>query len=431
VTVVRVQCPHCKRRYRTKIEAFGRTAVCTKCSQTFKIGEARPPFEWQATDLAEDSWIGVPEPEEKKEMKHCIICDAPLLPDTVRCPECGTNQVTGLVHKSRRTRSAEESTIWSVIPFRLIGILLGIAILGAGVFWGVQCITRQSVQMGDELADAAMLSRVTKELERGEDEREIALNYAGYVKDSNLPRFTEMLAGNDARRRQAAMLLIATGQATRLDPLLAAARGDDPQAADASLATLWTIGPRRLVELSSHEDEAVRKTAVQALALIFDLDVNDTRVAQLSRPDPAPRKILLLNEICRPWPELVGSFVVTIGETSSPFTVEIEQIGKAFYLKAGNEEFITSRGDQRFDIPIHRWCTATGSAVDGRSVRQMMSGSVTLAARAGAIWEGQVAITLARVGPGPLPGFLPLDATAPGRRIEAPLHLERPARRTP
>ena len=56
--MIRVQCPYCQRRYRTMTEAMGKTAVCTGCNESFRIGEQRVPFQWKDTDLSEDSWIG-------------------------------------------------------------------------------------------------------------------------------------------------------------------------------------------------------------------------------------------------------------------------------------------------------------------------------------------------------------------------------------
>ena len=66
--MIRVQCPHCERRYRTVTEVMGKPAVCSKCKQTFRIGESRPPFQWKPTDLAEASWIGVQPPEEREKL---------------------------------------------------------------------------------------------------------------------------------------------------------------------------------------------------------------------------------------------------------------------------------------------------------------------------------------------------------------------------
>ena len=106
--VIRVLCPHCKRRYRTITEVMGREAVCHNCHVTFIIGQERPPFQWKQTDLAEDSWIGYVPPEKPEEIKHCIMCDAPLPSGSVRCPACGANQVTGIVHRSRGGEQTEE-----------------------------------------------------------------------------------------------------------------------------------------------------------------------------------------------------------------------------------------------------------------------------------------------------------------------------------
>src|SRR5688572_22366192 len=150
IRVLRVQCPHCQRRYRTILEACGRTAVCTKCSKTFKIGESRPAFEWKSKDLAEDSWIGVPPPEEKKELRHCIMCDAPLPPNVVRCPECGANQVTGVVHRAKVEPPKQRVTIGSIIPLRMIVLLSLLACIGLAGYYAILAITRSAIEAGDQ-----------------------------------------------------------------------------------------------------------------------------------------------------------------------------------------------------------------------------------------------------------------------------------------
>lgn len=424
--MIRVQCPHCQRRYRTKMEAFGRIAVCTKCARTFKIGESRPPFQWKATDLGEDSWIGVPEPEEKKEIKHCITCDAPLRPEMVRCPECGTNQVTGMVHKSRHRETTEEVSFWSTLPLRPIGIALAVVLVCAGIFWTARAIGRKGVQIGDEMADTGLTKRVAAQLDAGEEESDAVAKYAGMVKDANIERFAQMLASGTPTWRRAAGLLIGAGQQTNLAPVVAIARSDDATTAAAGLAALEAIGARQIVNLSNHQDEKVRHAAAEALTALSELDRGSAKLGELAKVMSAAQKIKLLNEACRPWPELVGAFTVKIDETASPFPVRVEQIGRTFYLQVGQTEFVTVRGTRQFTIPIHRWCAATGSAVDPRSARELLSGVVVLAGPTGAVWEGQVTLTARRKMSPPLPGFLPFEPPEPGQTIQAPVRLVRP-----
>lgn len=421
------------------MEAFGRTAVCTKCAQPFKIGASRPPFQWKNTDLAEDSWIGVPEPEEKKPLtKHCITCDAPLRPDMVACPECGTNQVTGVVRKPRGARRSDEDDRipwWTMVPIRPIAIVVAVVLIAAGVFYVAKSLGRKGVELGDEMADAGMVKRAETQLNAGEDETTLAPKFAGVVKDANIQRFANMLASGSPSMRRAVTMLIAEGQQTNLEPVVAVARSEDPAAAQAGLGALWAIGPRRLVELSNHEDAdaparaaQARTQAAKALTMLFALDPADSRIAKLGNAMDAGQKTRLLNEICRPWPELIGTFAVTIGETQSRFTVRVDQVGKAFYLKTGRGEFPTDRGLRQFTIPIRRWCAATGSAVDARSVGELMSGVVVLTSPTGAKWEGQITVTARRELIPPLPGFLPLEGLRVGQTHEAPILLVRPTR---
>lgn len=425
--MVRVQCPHCQRRYRTEIEAFGRTAVCTRCSRTFKIGESRPPFQWKHTDLAEDSWIGVPEPEEKREMKHCLICDAPLRPEMIRCPECGANQVTGVVHKQRRIEPASASR-WESFPLRPVLILLAIALIGGGVFWGIRLLSHKTAEMGEELADSTLAASVAGQLRGGAEPGDLAAKFAGRVTDANLRRFMSGLAAENPEARQAAVLLIGAGRVTHLEPLVAAARGADGRLRGSAREALAAMGPRRVVQLSCHEDEAVRRSAADALSVLFDLSRQDPRAARLDQPMRVEEKITLLNQLCRPWPLLEGPFVARIAEQVSPMTLVVEQVGKGFYLRIGLVEFTSSLEARRFEIPIHRWCSATGTAVDERSVRELLAGRVLLEAPTGAEWTGWIELTPRRRISGPLPGFLPLPGAQAGQTIRTEIRLVRPLR---
>ena len=325
-----------------------------------------------------------------------------------------------------------ELPFWSLIPLRPILIALAVFAVVAGTYLIGRAIGHKSVQLStqlsDELADTNLAGRVTRELEHGEDEAELASKYAGCVKDANLGHFTRMLESGAPTSRRTAILLIGAGQETNIAPVLAAARAQDATAAAIGSDTLAAIGPRRLVELSNHQDEKVRRGAADALALLFDLDPSNAKVARLAQAMPSARKIRLLNEVCRPWPELLGTFVVTVNQVPSPFTVQIEQIGKTFYLKLGQAEFVTARGTRQFTIPIYRWCTITGSAVDAGAVRELLGGSVSITSTTGASWQGQITVTARRQIQGPLPGFLPFEPPTPGQTISAPLTLDRPSR---
>jgi hypothetical protein len=136
----------------------------------------------------------------------------------------------------------------------------------------------------------------------------------------------------------------------------------------------------------------------------------------------------LLNDLCRPYPLLAGTFAVVINDTPSLFTVQVEQVGRMFYLKVDENEFASSPDTFVFTIPIHRWCAATGSAVDPVSVQELLGGEVRIASSHGASWEGQVKLTGKRRIAGDLPGFLPFEPPAPGQSVEAPVHLASPQR---
>lgn len=423
--MVRVQCPHCQRRYRTELEAFGRTAVCTRCAKAFKIGDSRPPFQWKHTDLAEDSWIGVPPPEEKREVKHCIICDAPLRPEMIRCPECGANQVTGVVHKHRAARPTESSA-WDWVPIRPILIVLAVAMVGSGVYWGFKLLGRKSQEMGNELADSALMATVARQIREGADEADLAARHAGQVNDENLVRFMAGLPAESPHTRRAAILLIGSGRATRLDPLVSAARGSDARTAESAFEALAAIGPRRLVQLSCDADPAVRASAAEAVRLLFDLKASDAKVAQLTEPMTPDEKLDLLNEICRYWPYLNGTFAAEINGSVSPMTLTIVQAGKVFVMRVGAVEFSTKGDSRRFEIPIDRWCAATGPAVDRKSVRELLGGRIVLEAGAGVEWKGRVELTARRRITGALPGFLPLPTPDMGKSLETEIRLVRP-----
>ncbi len=411
------------------MEAFGRVAVCTGCHQTFKIGESRPPFEWKPTSLAEDSWIGVAPPEEKREVRHCIMCDAPMEPDAVRCPACGANQVTGIVHRSKPEPVTEQRRILAVLPLRLIVVLCVFAAIAIGGYYAILAIGRSAGDVTDQMVDTGIARRAATFLKDGGDEYAFADQFAGRVTDQNLPRFVRMLSSGDATIRQAAALLIGSGQIARLGPILEA--GAESGSEDA-LRALHAIGMRRLARMSSEGDEAARTEAARAMLLLCGVERSSSNLQSLSAAVPVPEKIQRINALGRPWPEAVGGFGVVIGETPAPFTVTVEQIGRMFYLKIGAFEFHTAWGGQkelpplpRFSIPASRWSAATGGTMNIASLEELFGGFISLGSDTGFGWAGKVRVQGRQDVPGRLPGFLPLDTPGRGETVTADIVLRR------
>jgi hypothetical protein len=420
--LVRVQCPHCQRRYRTELEAFGRTAVCSKCYQTFQIGESRPPFEWKQTDIAEDSWIGVEPPEEKQELKHCIHCDAPLEAGAARCLACGANQITGVVERGPLKPSDRPASGPSHIPVRPIVIGLAVLIVGAGLWWLLRSMTESAAKMGDALADQTLVLQAGKRIRAGDDAESLARAFGGRVTDDNLPRFLRLLSSADAESRQVGAMLIGCGQISDVGPIVALAEARET--AQAGREALEAIGVRRLVALTTREPARARESAARALCLLFELKCDSETIRKLSEPAGAASRVEVLNGLCGTWPHGTGRFVVTIDETASPFTVTVEQVGGVFYLEIGGREFCSSiSGRRRFEIPLDLWCSATGTAVDAAAVRALLTGSVTLEPVIGGGWQGTVRVTAKQTLHGPLPGFLPIGFLERGRTTEAVIRL--------
>ncbi|MHC4444326.1 MAG: hypothetical protein ACYTBZ_24830 [Planctomycetota bacterium] len=421
--MLRVLCPHCDRRFRTQTEAMGKTAVCSGCHQAFKIGTKLAPFEWEQTDLGEDSWVGVAPPEEKKELKHCINCEGPLEEGQITCPYCGMNQITGLIKRPKRRPTMGKDSIWSAIPLRLI--VLAVIILGMvlSVYVGIRALSRSVEDTSDQLAAGSVVSSAANHLREGGDEYSLAERYSGQVTDDNLPYFVKSLSTDDIGKRRAARLLIGCGAVTKLDPIIALTEVEDT--ADDAILTFYVIGARRLVELSCHEDEQVRRSAGQALCLLFGIEADRKILGLLGRRGSVSGRIQWWNNICRPFPQAVGTFRLVVGETEAPFTIDIEQIGRTFYLQIGHREFRSLYSEQRtFVIPIDRWCMATGSAVDPQEVRKLLGGSVRLASPSGAGWEGTLHIKVKRMPTGPLPGFVPFKPTEPNQTVKMPVFVQ-------
>ncbi len=424
----RVQCPHCQRSYRTKLEAFGRVAICTKCNQTFRIGESRPAFAWKPTDIAEDSWIGVEVPQEEKELKHCIMCDAPLDEGAVRCLACGANQVTGVVHRPRPQVEGERKSIGSVLPIRMLVLLAIVGAIGVGGYYAILAITRSTVEVQDELIDQRLVANAAKILRDTGDEITVKRRFAGKVNDQNLPRFIKMLSGTDASIRHAAALMIAAGEISDLEPVVAWAGSHDPD--EDHLRVLHAISTKRFVELSGDKNnEKARRTAAEALCILSQLPREQAMLRELSEPIPSDKKIQRLNDLCRSWPEAVGAFVARIGGDAAGIPVSVEQVGRTFYLRVGATEFSSAMGGRReFVIPIEHWCAATGPGVDPTTVREFLGGVISLGSPLGVGWEGTVQATAKQYVAGALPGYLPIDPPLLGAKSSAEIRLERPSR---
>lgn len=407
---------------------MGRIAVCTQCHETFQIGEARPPFSWKQTDLAEDSWIGVEPPKEKpeREDRRCFKCDAPMEPGMVRCPECGANQVTGVVYRRRIEHEVEKSTsFWAYLPWRWLIAAAGLAVL-VGLGWGVvSTMKRSTVDLGEQLMAEKMLVMAAQELARGGDEFDIAGRFAGKVTDDNVAYYLGMLAARDEIKRHAVAMLIGCGRLTQVGPIVERAEIEATSAG--AYEALYAIGPRRLAELAGAADSAIRSSAAMAMCILFNIERRPATLRELSEPVPAAEKIVVLNRICRPWPQAVGAFQVVVGNARSPFTVFVEQIGLIFYMKVGSMEFRTSRLHHRtFIIPIEWWCAATGQAVDVSGLRQLVEGTVTLSSPLGVDWQGTIHVAARQPLRGDLPGFTPFSRPQLNVASEMPVRLSRP-----
>jgi hypothetical protein len=403
---------------------MGKTAVCTGCQKTFRIGQVRLPFEWKQKDLGEDSWIGVEAPKEKKELKNCIICQAPLPDGSISCPECGANQVTGIARRPAPKAADVKPPVWSMLPMRLIVAAAVLLVIGGGAYWSCRYLSRSAVESGEQAAWRGVVMQATEHLARGEDESSLAAEFGGRVNDENLPVFIGMLSAGRQDVRRAAGLLIGCGDITRIRLVLDLLENDATR--EAGRATLEAVGNRRLVRLSNHEDQSVRQAAAEALQILCDLKPDQKQLSQLAERMTDAAKIDRLNGMCRPWPEATGRFSVFIAEQSSPFVVGVEQIGTCFYLRMQSAEFKSSYGRERlFEIPLDRWCAATGTAVDASAVRRILGGTVTLASPLGAAWSGVIRLTVRGNVQPPLPGFLPVEPPPAGQTVEVPVYLKR------
>lgn len=395
-------------------EGMGKTAVCSGCGQPFRIGSARPKFTWKPTDLGEDSWVGVEPPQEKKEIKHCIMCQAPLEEDAIRCLACGANQITGLVHKSRpKPKNDDKVSLWHYLPMRAL-TALGLAILiGAGVIWGIRGLFTSVAEEGVEMARVRLIQTAAKAVATGMDEVDFLEKFAGKVQDDNLSRYAMMIEAGDPMIRQAAAPLIACGDIRQVAPIVSKVGSPEKNVSDGAIAVLQAIGPRRLVRLSNHAQEDIRLSAALALCHLFGLKTDEADPYGLAERMDEGAKIQRLNDLCRSWPRAVGNFQISIADQPCPNAVSIEQVGRSFYLNIGSASFITAFNMERtFVIPVERWCAATGVAVDSRQIREWVGGTVVISSPFGADWSGEARVTAHRTLSEPPPGCLPIDKLA-------------------
>ncbi len=409
-------------------EGMGKTAVCTGCREAFRIGSARPSFAWKPTELAEDSWIGVEAPAEKKELKHCIMCQAPLEDDAVRCMACGANQITGLVHRKRTPATTQAgSPIWSILPIRTLLVLAAVALVGTGIIWGVRSLFSSVADSGVEMARHRMILAAAKAVAGGQDESEFTAKFAGRVDDQNLPRFLEMLEAGDPMIRKAAPVLIACGKVKQVGPIVEKLSSKEPSVAEGATRILQAIGARRLVNLSNDADAAVRRSAAGALCGMFKLKNDPSTLENLAAPLDAAEKVERLNKLCRLWPRAVGSFTVIIDGQPAPMPARVEQLGRGFDLQIGSGTFTSDPDAERtFVIPLEKWCAATGVAVDARQVNEWVGGRITLTSPFGVGWEGEARVTARKELTGPPPGFLPVGKLQRDETVVLPVQLENP-----
>lgn len=428
--MVRVECPHCRRRYRTKIEAFGRTAVCTRCANSFKIGESRPKFEWTPSDLGEDSWIGVEVPEDKQELKHCIICDAPLEPGTVTCPACGANQVTGVVHRTKPKPEPERKSVGSVIPIRLVLTLAAMGAIAAIGFYAISALTRSLVSTGDELAQQAVVRRAAERLADGAEPDTLCGKFPGAVTEDNLPIIARVLAAKDPLMRDAAGILIGCGEISRLGPVVELASSEDVATAGAALKALEHTGRVRLIRLAMAEEPVIWEPALQALCRVGRVECDKARLEALRSAGGPEGMVATLNGFDRAWPEAVGVFRVRYGEEEpASLAVEVSQLGRTFYLKTAHGEVASDPSRERtFTVTTAQWCRLAGSPIPLSGINEMLGGTTVLTSPYGVGWQGTVRVTTRRAGMAVLPGDLPGTAPPPGKPLDIPISLIRPGR---
>lgn len=422
--MIRVACPHCGRTFRTMTEGMGKTAVCSGCGDSFRIGEARPKFEWKDRVLAEESWVGVEAPKEKQEVRHCIMCQAVLDDDAVRCPACGANQVTGLVQRAPVKVAEPKRSLRDLLPWNWIIGAAVVAIVVVVMVWGVQMIFRSAEETGQEIVNQRIILEAGRFLDSIGDPGEFERKYNGQVTDENLPRYMLALQAADPVIRHGGARLIGVGQVSKLGPVVELAGQPNAQGADAALEALRAIGPPRLVELSNHADEQVRVPAAKALAMISGLGDNPAAAKRLAEPATTAEKVKTLNALTRPYPAAVGSLAIVIEGRQHSSPAQVAQYGRVFVLRIGRYEFWSDPQQERsFTIPIEQWCAATSSWLTPREAKTYVSGTVKLASPFGAGWEGTAEVAARKpLEDGP-PGFLPTGKLNVGQKATLEVKL--------
>lgn len=423
--MIRVLCPHCRRRYRTVTEVMGRTVICHNCRMGFTIGELRPPFDWEPRDLAEDSWIGVEPPAERRELHHCIMCEAPLEENVIVCPSCGMNQFTGIQTRKRHNGNSEvKPSLWQRITMPYVLFALCLVVIAVGSYWLIVLLHRSAANAAQEQAIQRLVLQARDYLADVDDPYGLAERFGGRVDDQNLPLFVKRLAARDPAVQHAAAQLIGCGDVTDLAPLLTQAIS--PEMVPPVRDTLEAIGPRRLLELSVDTNEDVREAAAVALCLLFDFERLPETLAHLSEYTTFEHKHEVLNAMVRAWPEATGTFRVVTDEQHDLTKASVEQYGPIFYMSIEGSEFRTSLDDNRtFVIPIARWCAATGAAVDPDQICEWVSGHVTLSSPLGVGWQGVLTMTARKSGLPELPCAAPSPPDTAGQSTEVPLYLQK------
>jgi hypothetical protein len=275
------------------------------------------------------------------------------------------------------------------------------------------------------MAHVRVIRAAAQHLADGMDPDDFAVKYAGRVDDKNLPRVLEMLNAGDAMIRAAAAPLIGCGKVTQVKPIVDKAKSAEPAIAAGAIKILQAVGPKRLVELSSHDQAKLRRPAAEALCLLFKIPVDDGTLESLSSAGAPAERTDQLNKLCRTWPRAAGSFSVVVGEEVAPLPATIEQVGRTFYLEIGTGRFVSEFSAERtFIIPVDKWCAATGVAVNPKEVRSWISGTLTLASPYGAGWEGELRVKALRKLSTAPPGFLPIGELDRNETMVLPVALE-------
>ena len=137
------------------------------------------------------------------------------------------------------------------------------------------------------------------------------------------------ISARDPVIRRAAIQLIGNGKFDRLDLIVAQAEAGD--ALSPAREVLQVIGSRRLVELSCASDESVRKAAAAALCILFRLPGGDATRQKLTVSGTPEAKTVILNNLCRYWPQAVGVYVAIVND---------QEVARAVLHRAGRPDLL-------------------------------------------------------------------------------------------